>query len=133
MVHVSVQVVSSYVTPWLSNTCLISVISFVIILYVKTGGTSARVLKPHPPDFHMCPTYIPFLTSPCSAKLQTLLSVRLLLSVRCGFLGSHLTVFCLVFLEMRAVHSSPLQSSPVQSKSPFGFHYFCQHFFLCRV
>jgi hypothetical protein len=33
MVHVSVQVVSSYVTPWLSNTCLISVISFVITLY----------------------------------------------------------------------------------------------------
>jgi hypothetical protein len=30
---VSVQVVSSYVTPWLSNTCLISVISFVITLY----------------------------------------------------------------------------------------------------
>jgi hypothetical protein len=34
MVHVSVQVVSSYVTPWLSNTCLISVISFVITLYL---------------------------------------------------------------------------------------------------
>jgi hypothetical protein len=34
MVHVSVQVVSSYVTPWLSNTCLISVISFVITLYI---------------------------------------------------------------------------------------------------
>jgi hypothetical protein len=34
MVHVSVQIVSSYVTPWLSNTCLISVISFVITLYV---------------------------------------------------------------------------------------------------
>jgi hypothetical protein len=34
MVHVSVQVVSSYVTPWLSNTCLISVISFVITLYM---------------------------------------------------------------------------------------------------
>jgi hypothetical protein len=33
MVHVSVQVVSSYVTPWLSNTCLISVISFVVTLY----------------------------------------------------------------------------------------------------
>jgi hypothetical protein len=35
MVHVSVQVVSSYVTPWLSNTCLISVISFVITLYTN--------------------------------------------------------------------------------------------------
>jgi hypothetical protein len=34
MVHVSVQVVSSYVTPWLSNTGLISVISFVITLYM---------------------------------------------------------------------------------------------------
>jgi hypothetical protein len=32
---VSVQVVSSYVTPWLSNTCLISVISFVITLCIK--------------------------------------------------------------------------------------------------
>jgi hypothetical protein len=38
MVHVSVQVVSSYVTPWLSNTCLISVISFVITLYITFGG-----------------------------------------------------------------------------------------------
>jgi urease accessory protein UreF len=37
MVHVSVQVVSSYVTPWLSNTCLISVISFVITLYNNTS------------------------------------------------------------------------------------------------
>jgi hypothetical protein len=36
MVHVSVQVVSSYVTPRLSNTCLISVISFVITLYYTT-------------------------------------------------------------------------------------------------
>jgi hypothetical protein len=35
MVHVSVQVVSSYVTPWLSNTCLISVIYFVITLYFE--------------------------------------------------------------------------------------------------
>jgi hypothetical protein len=35
MVHVSVQVVSSYVTPWLSNTCLISVISFVITLSIS--------------------------------------------------------------------------------------------------
>jgi hypothetical protein len=35
MVHVSVQVVSSYVTPWLSNTGLISVISFVITLYFE--------------------------------------------------------------------------------------------------
>jgi hypothetical protein len=35
MVHVSVQVVSSYVTPWLNNTCLISVISFVMTLYNK--------------------------------------------------------------------------------------------------
>jgi hypothetical protein len=35
MVHVSVQVVSSYVTPWLSNTCLISVISFVITYTVS--------------------------------------------------------------------------------------------------
>jgi hypothetical protein len=34
MVHVNVQVVSFYVTPWLSNTCLISVISFVITLYI---------------------------------------------------------------------------------------------------
>jgi hypothetical protein len=38
MVHVSVQVVSSYVTPWLSNTCLISVISFVITLYNTGNG-----------------------------------------------------------------------------------------------
>jgi hypothetical protein len=37
MVHVSVQVVASYVTPWLSNTCLISVISFVITLYINSG------------------------------------------------------------------------------------------------
>jgi hypothetical protein len=35
MVLVSVQVVSSYATPWLSNTCLISVISFVITLYYE--------------------------------------------------------------------------------------------------
>jgi hypothetical protein len=35
MVHVSVQVVSSYVTLWLSNTCLILVISFVITLYLE--------------------------------------------------------------------------------------------------
>jgi hypothetical protein len=40
MVHVSVQVVSSYVTPWLSNTCLISVISFVITLYLLTAVRS---------------------------------------------------------------------------------------------
>jgi hypothetical protein len=37
MVHVSVQVVSSYVTPWLSNTCLISVIYFVITLYIPVS------------------------------------------------------------------------------------------------
>jgi hypothetical protein len=43
MVHVSVQVVSSYVTPWLSNTGLISVISFVITLYM--AGSKFVYLK----------------------------------------------------------------------------------------
>jgi hypothetical protein len=47
MVHVSVQVVSSYVTPWLSNTCLISVISFVIALYILLVTKFSLCLTKH--------------------------------------------------------------------------------------
>jgi hypothetical protein len=44
MVHVSVQVVSSYVKPWLCNTSLISVISFVITLYINAYIKNENVI-----------------------------------------------------------------------------------------
>jgi hypothetical protein len=63
MVHVSVQVVSSYVTPWLSNTYLISVISFVITLYMNGMKACKANFKLNPvlqdlPSIHAS-TFIP--------------------------------------------------------------------------
>jgi hypothetical protein len=67
MVHVSVQVVSSYVTPWLSSTCLISVISFVITLYNNYTrnlvGSSFEMLTPY------C-SFCLHISEPCMYKLS---------------------------------------------------------------